>query len=72
MLMAKKTTKKMSDQEMAIKKVKAELAKAKTKVIAAERKVVAYAKKNPKKAAAIGVAVAAAIGLAAYKILKKK
>ena len=48
------------------------MAKAKKKVIDAEKKVVSYVKKNPKKAAAIAAAVGVAIGIAVLRAIKKR
>ncbi len=53
-------------------KAKKEIASAKKKLVAAEKKVEAYVRKNPKKAALIAAGVAAAIGIAVARHMKKK
>ena len=54
---------------------KRELAKARTKLMVAEKKVTAYAQKNPKKAmliaAGVGAAVGAGVTLALSRMKKK-
>ena len=70
--MAKKKSASSSAQQKAVQRVKADIAKAKNKLVSVERKAVAFVKKNPKKAAAIGAAIAVAVGIAAYRALRKK
>jgi len=72
--MAKK--KSMQAQVLKAKKLaKVQIAKAKVKLAEAERKVVSFAKKDPKKAmliaAAVGVAVGAGVAVALSRLRKK-
>lgn len=73
--MAKK--KKSIEQQVAKAKIlaKKEIAKAKVKIAEAEKKVTAFAKKDPKKAlliaAAVGAAVVAGVAVALSRLKKK-
>ena len=62
--------KKKLDAKAAVAMTKKHVAKLKKEAIGVERKVVAYVKKNPKKAVAIAAGVAAAI--AAIIALKRR
>jgi ElaB/YqjD/DUF883 family membrane-anchored ribosome-binding protein len=55
-----------------IKKAQAEIRKMKTKYIAAEKKVMEQAKKNPELALLVAAGIGAAVGAIAVSVLKGK
>ena len=73
--MAKKKINVKQLEAKAIATAKKEIAKAKAKLMDAEKKVSGYAKKNPKKAmliaAGVGAAVGAGVALALSRMKKK-
>jgi ElaB/YqjD/DUF883 family membrane-anchored ribosome-binding protein len=69
---SKKTKQFMQDLAKAKRKAKMSFAKAKAKLIHAEKKVMSYVDKNPRKAAAIAVGVGAAIGAIAATALRRR
>ena len=73
-MLKKKRTKKLypKTKTNAVKKAEKEYKALKKKFTQSEKKVKAYIKKNPKKAALIAGATATAIGLGLRKALKKK
>ena len=71
--MKKINTKKLkAEMVLARKKAKESFAKARTKLMHAEKQVVNYVEKNPKKAAAIAAGVGAAIGAAIALAAKRR
>ncbi len=70
--LSKKTARKIAKAKVMAKK---EIARAKVRLAEAERKVAAYAKKDPKKAliaaAAVGAAVGAGVAVALRKLKKR-
>jgi len=71
--MKKFNTKKFkAEVAVAKKKAKANFAKAKAQLVHAEKKVVSFVDKNPRKAAAIAVGVGAAIGAAVATAARRR